>query len=73
MLFEKTAGGMGCAFCHGANARGGAQFNAPDIRGADETRIRSALAGVTQMSQLRLTDTEISAVVRHLQALNKEP
>jgi mono/diheme cytochrome c family protein len=72
-LFEKTAGGMGCAFCHGADARGGAQFNAPDIRGADEARIRSALVGVTQMSRLRLTDTEISAVVRHLQMLNKQP
>ena len=72
-IFEKTAGGMGCAFCHGMDARGAVQFNAPDIRGADEARIRSALAGVTQMSQIRLTDGEISAVVRHLQELNKQP
>ena len=36
MLFEKAAGGVGCAMCHGLNARGGAQFNAPDIRGATE-------------------------------------
>jgi cytochrome c553 len=35
-IFEKTAGGVGCAACHGMNANGGAQFNAPDIRGADE-------------------------------------
>jgi hypothetical protein len=55
------------------DARGGAQFNAPDIRGADEARIRTALSGVVQMSRIRLTDTEISAIVRHLQELNKQP
>jgi cytochrome c553 len=73
LLFEKTAGGTGCAMCHGMDGKGGAMFNAPDIRTADEGRIRSALAGVAQMSRLRLTDTEVSAVVRHLQALNKQP
>ncbi|MBI3047300.1 MAG: c-type cytochrome [Acidobacteria bacterium] len=73
LIFEKTAGGIGCAACHGMNGRGGAQFNAPDIRGADETRVRSALAGVAQMSQIRLTDAEITAVVAHLQELNKQP
>jgi hypothetical protein len=55
------------------NARGGVQFNAPDIRGADETRVRSALAGVTAMSRVMLSDAEIAAVVAHLQELNKEP
>jgi DNA-binding beta-propeller fold protein YncE len=72
-IFEKTAGGVGCALCHGMNARGGAQFNAPDIRTADEARIRSALTGVAQMRGIRLADMEISAVVRHLQELNKQP
>ena len=72
-IFEKTAGGVGCASCHGMNARGGAQFNAPDIRGADEARVRSALAGVTFMSQITLNDAEITAVVGHLQELNKAP
>jgi DNA-binding beta-propeller fold protein YncE/mono/diheme cytochrome c family protein len=71
-IFEKTAAGIGCAACHGLNARGGVQFNAPDIRGADEARVRSALAGVAQMSQIKLTDVEISAVVAHLQELNKQ-
>ena len=61
-----------CAACHGMNARGGAQFNAPDIRGADEARVRSALTGVAQMSQIRLSDAEIAAVVVHLQELNKQ-
>jgi hypothetical protein len=54
------------------NARGGVQFNAPDIRGADEARVRSALAGVAQMSQIKLSDAEITAVVAHLQELNKQ-
>jgi len=72
-IFEKTAGGVGCASCHGMNGRGGAQFNAPDIRGADEMRLRSALAGVVVMSQIRLNDAEIAAVVLHLQELNKQP
>jgi mono/diheme cytochrome c family protein len=72
-IFEKTAGGIGCAACHGMNGRGGVQFNAPDIRGADETRIRAALAGVQFMSRIMLTDAEIAAVVAHLQELNKQP
>ena len=55
------------------NGRGGAQFNAPDIRGADEARVRSALTGVQQMSRITLTEAEIAAVVAHLQELNKQP
>jgi len=72
-IFEKTAGGVGCASCHGMNGIGGAQFNAPDIRGANEMRVRSALAGVVVMSQIRLNDAEIAAVVAHLAELNKQP
>ncbi|NOT27880.1 MAG: cytochrome c [Acidobacteria bacterium] len=69
--FEKTAGGVGCAFCHGMGGRGGAQFNAPDVRGADEARVRSALAGVAVMSRITLNDAEIAAVVAHLREINK--
>jgi mono/diheme cytochrome c family protein len=72
-IFEKTAGGVGCASCHGMNGRGGAQLNAPDIRGANEMRVRSALAGVVVMSQITLNDGEIAAVLAHLQELNKQP
>ena len=72
-IFEKTAGGIGCAACHGMNARGGAQLGAPDIRGANEERVRAALAGVAVMSRITLNDTEIAAVVAHLQELNKQP
>jgi mono/diheme cytochrome c family protein len=72
-IFEKTAGGIGCAACHGINGRGTAQANAPDIRGADEARVRAALTGVAVMSRITLTDAEIAAVVSHLQELNKQP
>jgi mono/diheme cytochrome c family protein len=72
-IFEKTAGGVGCAACHGMDAKGGAESKAPDIRGADEMRVRAALAGVTVMSRIMLNDAEIAAVVSHLQELNKQP
>jgi mono/diheme cytochrome c family protein len=72
-IFEKIAGGVGCAACHGLDARGGTQAKAPDIRGADEMRVRAALAGVTVMSKITLNDAQIAAVVAHLQELNKQP
>jgi DNA-binding beta-propeller fold protein YncE/mono/diheme cytochrome c family protein len=72
-VFEKTAGDVGCAACHGMNGRGGGQLGAPDIRGADEMRVRAALAGVALMSGIKLNDAEIAAVVAHLQELNKQP
>ena len=71
MLYEKTAGGVGCAACHGIDGRGSTQVSAPDIRGASDARVRAALAGVAVMSRITLTDAEIAAVVEHLQELNK--
>ena len=73
MLFEKTAGGTGCAMCHGPNARGGGPLNAPDIRGVGEDRIRGALVAVPAMSRIRLSDAELAAIVGHLAELNKAP
>jgi DNA-binding beta-propeller fold protein YncE len=72
-IFEKTAGGVGCASCHGLNGRGAVQLNAPDIRGADEARVRAALTGVAVMSRITLNDAEIAAVAAHLQELNRQP
>lgn len=73
MLFEKMAGGTGCAICHGANARGGGPLNAPDIRGVGEDRIRGALAAVPAMQRITLSDAELAAIVSHLAELNKAP
>ncbi len=73
LVFEQTAGGVGCASCHGTNGAGDASLSTPDIRGADEARVRSALAGVTTMSGVRLTEAELEAVLVHLQTLNAVP
>jgi len=70
VIFEQTAGGVGCASCHGMDGAGNANLSTPDIRGADEARVRSALAGVSFMSGIRLTDAELAAVLAHLQTLN---
>ncbi len=73
VIFEETAGGVGCASCHGMDGAGNQALGAPDIRGADEPRIRQALAGVVLMSSIRLTDAEIAEVLAHLQTLNEAP
>jgi DNA-binding beta-propeller fold protein YncE/mono/diheme cytochrome c family protein len=73
VIFEQTAGGVGCASCHGMNGAGDANLGTPDIRGADEARVRTALAGVSFMSGIRLTDAELAAVLVHLRTLNTVP
>jgi mono/diheme cytochrome c family protein len=73
IVFEQTAGGVGCASCHGMDGAGDAGLSTPDIRGADEARVRSALTGVTLMSGIRLTEAELEAVLAHLQTLNLAP
>jgi DNA-binding beta-propeller fold protein YncE len=72
IIFEQTAGGVGCASCHGMDARGRAALSTPDIRGAGEDRIRPALAAVELMRTIQLTDDEIAAVVEHLRILNEQ-
>ena len=76
LVFEKTAGGVGCAFCHGLDGKGGgiSGLGAPDIRGAKEAKVRGALiGGVPLMSFIKLSDEEITAVVAYLQYLNEQP
>jgi DNA-binding beta-propeller fold protein YncE/cytochrome c553 len=72
-LFERTAGGTGCAACHGMDGRGQAALSTPDIRGVGEDRVRAALDAVALMRNIRLTDEEIAAVVEHLRVLNQQP
>ncbi|MBI4288623.1 MAG: hypothetical protein HY671_09380 [Chloroflexi bacterium] len=71
LIFEKTAGGVGCATCHGLDGKGG---SAPYIRGALKSRVRQALAGgVPLMSFIKLGDNEITAVIAYLRYLNEQP
>ena len=73
LVFEQTAGDVGCASCHGMDGAGDAGLSTPDIRGADEARVRSALTGVALMSGIRLTEAELEAMLAHLQTLNLAP
>lgn len=75
-IFQKTAGGVGCAYCHGPEAKGGASgTTAPNIRGgvATEAKLRAALAGgAPLMSFIKLDDEEIEAVLRYVQSLDQQ-
>ena len=73
VIFEKTAGGVGCQFCHGMDGRGNLNMGGPDIRGETEARIRGALRDVGLMSKITLTDAEIAAVVAYLKVLSAQP
>jgi mono/diheme cytochrome c family protein len=72
-IFEKTAGGVGCASCHGMNGRGVDALGTPEIRGVTEAQVRTALTSVQQMSRIMLNDAEIAAVVLYLQQLATQP
>lgn len=72
-IFEKTAGGVGCAACHGMDGKGSSCIGAPANRGADEATVRKALASVGMMSIVKLNDEEITAVVAYLAVLGKQP
>lgn len=70
-VFEKTAGGIGCAACHGHFAMGDIA-TAPNIRAADETRVKNALGGVGAMRFLAptLSPEDVRAVQVFLRYLN---
>ncbi len=70
-VFEKTAGNIGCAACHGHFGMGDLG-RAPNIRSADETRVKNSLAGVGAMRFFTLSAQEFQAVLsflRHLATL----
>ncbi len=76
LVFDKTAGGTGCAYCHGLDGKGAgtAGVGAPPNRGASEEKLRNALAGgVPLMTYIKLTEDEITAVVTYLKYLNEQP
>ncbi len=70
IIFEKTAGGVGCQYCHGMDARGKI---GPNIRGKSPQAIKQALGTVVQMSIVHLTDQEIQAVSAYLRYLASQP
>ncbi|MDP2662192.1 MAG: cytochrome c, partial [Dehalococcoidia bacterium] len=71
-VYEKTAGGVGCASCHGLDGKGSTTVGAPNIRGKTEAQVRTALGGgVAMMSFIKLTDEEVAAVAAYLKFLNQ--
>lgn len=74
-IYEVTGGKDGCAFCHGLDARGVglAEESAPDIRGATRSMIKTALDGTLGMSDIKLTNSQINAVVEYLRYLAAQP
>ena len=66
-LHEETAGGVGCAACHGLNAKG--EGLAPDIRGADVARITDSLRNTGDMADLALSPAQVKQLAAYLHTL----
>lgn len=62
-IFQKTAGGVGCASCHGIEATG---MVGPNIRSRTAGQIASALQSVGAMSFMKLSAEEVEAVAAYL-------
>lgn len=73
VLFETTAGGVGCAFCHGLDGKGKAEFASPPNRGATVEQIFNALAERPQMSFIILSNDEVRAIAAYLEVLAEQP
>lgn len=66
-IFEETAGGVGCAACHGMDAHGGI---GPDIVGVDSVVIFEQLASNEQMAFIELTEDEVAQVAAYMRHLH---
>lgn len=71
-LFDKTAGGLGCAYCHGADALGDPVLGSPDIRGVTEDQIWDALETRAQMTFITMSAEEVKAVSAYLGTISNE-
>lgn len=72
LIFEKTAGGVGCAMCHGLNALGDPAQGVPPNIGASVEMIEQALFDRPQMSFMSVTRDEVKAVSVYLQWLKEQ-
>jgi mono/diheme cytochrome c family protein len=68
-IFDVTAGGRGCADCHGLDAAG--TSDGPNIIGSSKSAINGALSGgVPDMENFGLTFDQIEAVYQYLRSLS---
>jgi mono/diheme cytochrome c family protein len=72
LIFEKTAGGVGCAMCHGMDAMGDLTQAAPPNIGASVEMIEAALDTKPQMSFITMTRDETKAVSAYLVWLKEQ-
>ena len=70
LIFDETAGDIGCAACHGMDARG--DGGAPDIRKAGEAQIKAGLEHTGDMRGFGLTPVDVRAVAAYLIYLRKK-
>jgi mono/diheme cytochrome c family protein len=71
LIFEETAGGVGCASCHGIDGYSGDV--GIDLRGKSAGIIINKLRVVSEMREIELTRSEIdqvAAYLRHLRNLD---
>ena len=66
-IYDATAGGRGCAQCHGFDGQGTAE--GPDITGASKAAIAEALDVGPGMRDVTLNADELEAVYQYLQTL----
>ena len=67
-VFQRTAGGIGCQFCHSQDASGGI---GPRLIGRTSADIAGALDRVAAMQFINLTNEEIQAVAAYLVTLGE--
>ncbi len=69
LVFDVTAGGEGCAACHGFDAQG--TQDGPNIIGASKGAISGAMGGgVPDMEDIKLTGAELDGVYLYLRSLS---
>lgn len=66
-VYEVTAGGIGCAFCHGSDGKGTPY--GPNIRGRSRGDIANALNWAGEMTNIDLSERELDAVTLYLSRL----
>jgi len=72
-VFDKTAGGLGCAYCHKADATGDPVLGSPNIQGVTADQIWAALDTRAQMTFITMTEQEVDAVTAYLGTLGSQP
>ncbi len=70
ILFERTAGQVGCAACHNAFGTGDSGVG-PYVRGVSQENILNALEGIEEMEFFDLSNEEVSAITEYLRWLGQ--